>query len=407
MPKKNKPIPPDLLQPREAIKFIILLGVVSLFADITYEGARSITGAYLAVLGASATLVGFVAGLGEFIGYTLRFFSGYLADRTGRYWLITIVGYAVNLLAVPLLALTEHWPLAAILIVMERLGKAIRTPARDALLSHAGQTIGMGWGFGLHEAMDQIGAMLGPLIVALVLYYKGSYHQAFAILAIPALFALMALVLAYSRYPHPHDLTATKNLPATEGFAISYRLYLIAASLVAAGYADFPLIAYHFQKLHLFSIVWIPIAYGMAMGIDALMAPILGKLYDQRGIIVLIVVVIVTAFFAPLVFLGGAKLAFLGVALWAVGLGAQQSLMRAIVGNMTSLQRRGAAYGTFNMGFGISWFAGSAIMGILYDKSIPLLIIFILILQFASLPLLIMVMQKIKAMPITKNRKQL
>lgn len=396
MPQKNKAVTPNLLQPNQALKFIIFLGVVSLFADITYEGARSITGAYLAVLGASATLVGFISGFGEFIGYTLRFFSGYLADRTGHYWLITIAGYAINLLAVPLLALTGHWPLAAAFIVMERLGKAIRTPARDALLSHAGQTIGMGWGFGLHEAMDQIGAMVGPLIVALVLYYHGSYREGFAVLAIPALLALMTLVLAYSRYPHPKNLEAAKNLPAAQGFATSYWLYLIGASLVAAGYADFPLIAYHFEKIHLFSIIWIPIAYGMAMGIDALMAPILGKLYDRFGIIVLLGVIIITAFFAPLVFLGGPKSVFLGVALWAVGLGAQQSLMRAIVGNMTPIQRRGSAYGTFNMAFGIFWFAGSAVMGILYDKSIPLLIVFILLLQFASLPFLIMVMQKIK-----------
>lgn len=385
---------PKDLQPKQALKFIIILGIVSLFADITYEGARSITGAYLAILGASATLVGFVAGFGEFVGYALRFVSGRLADRTQRYWFITITGYAVNLLAVPLLALTGNWPMAAVLMILERLGKAIRTPPRDALLSHAGETLGMGWGFGLHQALDQIGAMIGPFVVALVLYYHGSYREGFAFLAIPALLALMTLVIAYRRYPQPHDLVAAQNTLRSKGFRAPYWLYLAGAALVAAGYADFPLIAYHFQKTHLFSVAWIPIAYGMAMGIDALMAPVLGKLYDRLGILVLIITVIITAFFAPLVFLGGAKLVFVGVALWAVGMGAQESLMRAIIGNMTPLQQRASAYGTFNMAFGICWFIGSAIMGILYDRSLPELVVFILILQFASLPFLIAVMRK-------------
>src|SRR6185437_7836333 len=175
------------------LKFVILLSFVSLFADMTYEGARSITGPYLAILGANAAIVGFVAGFGEFVGYALRLVSGYFADRTGKYWTFTIAGYACNLLAVPLLALAGHWWVAAVLIILERAGRAIRVPPRDAMLSHAGQKMGMGWVFGLHEAIDQIGAMLGPLIVALVLYMKGGYKESFAILLIPALIALTIL----------------------------------------------------------------------------------------------------------------------------------------------------------------------------------------------------------------------
>ena len=121
--------------------------MVSLLADITYEGARSITGPYLAILGANAAVVGFVAGFGELVGYGLRLVSGYLADRTGKYWTITIVGYAINLLAVPLLALADQWWLAALLIIIERMGKGMRVPSRDAMLSHAGHRMGMGWAF--------------------------------------------------------------------------------------------------------------------------------------------------------------------------------------------------------------------------------------------------------------------
>lgn len=154
-----------------ALKFIVLLGVVSLFADATYEGARSINGPYLALLGASATTVGFVAGLGELIGYSLRLVSGYMSDRIGRYWAITLFGYTLNMLAVPALALAGRWEIAAMLMIAERIGKAIRTPARDAMLSHATREIGRGKGFGLHEALDQIGAVLGPLTVAGVLFF--------------------------------------------------------------------------------------------------------------------------------------------------------------------------------------------------------------------------------------------
>lgn len=183
-----------------ALKFVVLLGVVSLFADMTYEAARSITGPYLALLGASGTIVGIVAGFGELVGYALRLVSGIVADKTGKYWSITVVGYAINMIAVPLLALAGRWELAAFFIVAERLGKAIRTPARDAMLSHATAEMGRGWGFGLHEALDQVGAMLGPLIVATVLYFNGSYQAGFAVLAIPAVLALSVLIAALYQY---------------------------------------------------------------------------------------------------------------------------------------------------------------------------------------------------------------
>lgn len=237
----------DLSQ-KTALKFVILLGIVSLFADMTYEGARSITGPYLAILGANAAIVGFVAGFSELIGYAMRFVSGFLADRTGKYWTITIIGYACNVLAVPLLALAEHWWIAAILIFAERMGKAIRVPSRDAMLSHAGQKIGMGWVFGLHEALDQLGAMIGPLMITAVLYFKGSYQHGFAILLIPALLTLVVLASACFIYPHPESLEVEHSNLETKGMNSSFWIYLFGAALIAAGYADFPLIAFHFQK---------------------------------------------------------------------------------------------------------------------------------------------------------------
>ena len=277
-----------------AWKFIILVGVVSLFSDMTYEGARSITGPFLGSLNASATIIGIVSGLGEFIGYALRLVSGYLTDRLGKYWAITFVGYALNLFVVPLLALAGNWEFAALLILMERMGKAIRTPARDAMLSHATTEVGRGWGFGFHEAMDQIGAMLGPLIVALVLYLNGGYRAGFAYLLIPAILAVLVITIAARLYPHPQRLEVSVPKLETKGLTHPYWLYVVAVGLIGAGYADFPLIAYHFGKVAVAPPNWIPIFYAVAMGVDAVAALILGRLFDRLGMPVIMTVSILS-----------------------------------------------------------------------------------------------------------------
>ena len=377
-----------------ALRFVILIGIVSLFADMTYESARSINGPYLATFGASAAVVGFVAGLGELLGYALRLISGYLADRTGKYWTITIAGYICNMLAVPLLALAGHWWVAATLMIVERIGKAIRVPSRDAMLSHAGHKMGVGWAFGLHEALDQLGAMLGPLIIAFVLYFKGSYQQSFAILLIPALLAIAILVCARWYYPNPESLEIEHDTLETKGMNTTFWFYLAGASLIAAGYADFSLIAYHFQKKALLAPLWIPIFYSIAMGVNGIAAPIFGHFYDKKGFSVLIIVTICTCFFAPLVFFGNFNFALIGIILWSIGVGAHETLMRAIVANMVPKKMRASAYGLFNTGFGIFWFLGSFLMGVLYDISITSLVIFSVMIQLVAIPLFWLVMKK-------------
>jgi len=373
-----------------ALKFIVLLGIVSLLGDMTYEGARSITGPYLALLGASAAAVGFVSGLGELVGYSLRFVSGYLADKSRQYWALTIIGYAVNLLAVPLLALAGNWPMAALLLIAERLGKAIRTPPRDVMLSHATSQVGRGWGFGLHEAMDQIGAILGPLIVAIILYFYGNYQTGFAFLLLPAILALAVLVTSRFLYPHPHDLEIQAPKLKTKGLMRVYWIYIVAVVFIALGFADFPLVAYHFQKVQVVAPVMIPIFYSVAMGVDALAALLFGRLFDKIGMWALIMAVMCSAFFAPLVFWGDFNLALLGMALWGVGMGAQESIMRAAVAEMSPVTVRGSAYGVFSIIYGFSWFAGSFILGLLYDFSFTSMVMFSLGAQLLSvIPLFI------------------
>lgn len=379
------------------LKFVVLLGLVSLFADVTYEGARSVTGPYLALLGASAATVGVVAGAGELLGYALRLWSGRLADRTRRYWALTLLGYAINLLAVPALALADEWPAAAALIIVERTGKALRTPARDAMLSYATHEAGRGWGFGLHEAMDQIGATIGPMIVAGVLWLQGDYRTAFAVLLLPALAALAVLLFARRLYPKPQELEPVgRDLSAT-GFPRTFWLYLVATCFVAVGYADYPLLAYHFQVGGTVPTTWIPIFYSIAMAVDALAALIFGRWFDRRGIAVLAVSTCVSAFFAPLAFGNLFGTALAGAALWGVGLGAQESIMRAAVGQMAPHNLRGTAYGLFNMIFGLFWFFGSSLLGWLYDISIFALIVVSVITQLAAIPLFLIAQRSTEA----------
>lgn len=382
---------------QSAIKFVVLIGLVSLFADMTYEGARSITGQYLAVLGASATVVGLVAGVGEFIGYGLRLVSGYISDKTRQYWMLTIIGYMLNLFAVPLLALVGRWDLAAALMILERIGKAIRTPARDAMLSHATRAVGSGWGFGLHEAMDQVGAMLGPVIVAAVLYLKGGYETSFGILVVPALLAITVLLTARYFYPNPRDLEVGYPKLNTKGFAQVFWLYLGAVALIAFGYADFPLIAFHFKKVDIAPDQWLPTLYALAMGVDALAALAFGRLFDRIGIAALALGSLLTAWFAPLVFYGGLPYAVAGMVLWGIGMGAQESIMRASIAEMVPIDKRGTAYGIFNTGYGVCWFLGSALMGYLYDVSLMSLVVFSVVVQLASIPLFLKVRRRLTA----------
>jgi len=376
---------------KSALKFVLMIGALSFFADFTYEGSRSILGPYLALLQASATVVGVVSGFGELAGYGLRLVSGRLADTSRKFWPITIFGYFVQMLSVPALALAGNWTTAAVLIILERVGKAIRNPPRDAMLSHAGKEIGYGWAFGMHEALDQFGALFGPLAVAAVLAIRGEYRFAFAALLLPALICLSLLLLARWIYPRPEEMeTEVPNIKAEELPRV-YWIYLAGAALVAAGFADFPLIAYHFQKTDSMPKNWVPIAYAIAMGVSGMGSLVFGRLFDRFGVSVLVPLTLISVLFVPFAFLGGFWFALTGVALWGLGMGVHESIIPAAVGPMVTPQRRASAYGLFTAGYGLFWFMGSAIMGVLYDTSILALIVFSVVMQLASIPLFLVV----------------
>jgi MFS-type transporter involved in bile tolerance (Atg22 family) len=358
---------------KAALRFIVALGFVSLFADMTYEGAHSVIGPLLKDLGATPMEVGIVAGLGEMIAASLRYFSGKLADKTRAYWTITTLGYFLNLVVVPGLAFAGSWQAAALLVIAERTGKSLRGPARDVLLSEATEVVGHGSGFGLHAAMDQTGAVLGPLLVATAVARSHHFGPAFIWLAVPALGAFIALLFARAMSPHhgaPPAAPSKKTLPQV------FWIYVVAAGLLALGFVDFPLLAYHFQQDALVRPEVIPLLYAGAMGMNGLTALIFGRLFDRFGIQIMILGILVSLLALPFGFLGGVPGVYVGVACWATGLGAQDATLRSGISQVISMNKRGTAFGIFNGVQGVLWFLGSATMGILYGYSLLALVVF-------------------------------
>ena len=366
---------------KSAFRFIVALGFVSLFADMTYEGAHSVIGPLLKDLGATATEVGIIAGLGEMIAASLRYFSGKLADRTRAYWTITTLGYFLNLVVVPGLAFAGNWQAAALLVVAERTGKSLRGPARDVLLSEATEVVGYGKGFGLHAAMDQTGAVIGPVFVAISVARTHHFNQAFLWLSLPAAAAFVSLLFARWARPdkgRPPQPVERKDLPKV------FWIYVTAAGLLALGYADFPLLAYHFQEASLVKPEAIPLLYGAAMGINGLTALFFGRLYDRFGIQIIAIGILASLLALPFGFLGGTAGVYVSVACWATGLGAQDAILRSGIAQVISMNKRGTAFGTFNAAWGVLWFLGSVTMGALYDFSLVALVVFGIAAQLAA-----------------------
>jgi MFS family permease len=365
---------------RRAMRFVVTMGVVSLFADMVYEGLRSGAGAYLGLLGASAASVGFIGGLGEAIGYGLRWVSGKLADRTQRYWALTIAGYALTGLAVPAVALAPGPWTVALLVALERLGKAVRSPAKATILSFAAAEVGEGKGFGIHQALDQIGAVLGPLVVGAVLLWRGEdvsgYQWAFGLLIVPAAITMTTLLVARRRYPDPRVLAPPHADDERRPLGRLYGRYLIGAALMAAGLADWLLLSLHLgPRTGEVPLEWLQVVYAIAMGADAITALVVGHLYDRSrargksGVGVLATVAAVGAAYAPLVFLAPRAGALAGVALWAAVAAATDSIGKAVVSQLTPTAQRGRAFGGYYAVYGLAWWAGSFVTGELYDHS--------------------------------------
>ncbi|MEJ0027806.1 MAG: MFS transporter [Rhizomicrobium sp.] len=370
---------------RSALAFIVAFGIVSLFADMAYEGMRGLNGEYLAALGASGAAVGIIAGGGELAGYAIRLVSGRIAQATGAYWPLTIGGYALTMLAVPAMAFAFSWQAAAVFVVLERTGKAIRSPATNTMQARAGDHIGQGWAFGLQEALDQTGAIAGPLITAFVLAHHGSYRAAYAWLAVPALLTMITVAALAIRYRFAGRIAPADGAAPPPDLSRAFWFYTATAALLGFGFADFSLFAFHFGRTGMISTALVPVFYAAAMGTSAVSALLFGLLFDRKGIVVLVPAILAGAATTPLVFFGGFGAALAGTILWGLATGTLNALMSASVARLVPEASRARAYGLFSAIYGTAWFAGSALLGALYDTSRGVLVIVAVAAQLVAL----------------------
>lgn len=388
--------------------FILLFGIVSLFSDMTHEGASSIRGAYLSLLGASAGVIGFVSGMGEMIGYSMRYVFGRITDKTRRYWPMTIAGYVLDIAAVPALALVGNhgWIAACGLLLVQRMGKAIKKPAKDTIMSFAASQEGAGRSFGIQEVMDQTGAFLGPVMLYLVMLFQTEgdifrkFSVCFALTAIPGAIALIMLLVTKCKFPNPEQFEPEPKEYVPFKMEKRFLFYIAGISLFAFGFIDYSLVIMHISNRFASlapglsetgSIVTggqLPLLYAGAMIVDAVAALIFGLLYDKKGVKVLVWSTLISAPFAIFIFGSNSiPMVLCGIGLWGVGMGAQESILKAAVAGMVPKASRATGYGIFEGAFGLFWFLGSWLLGVLYDLSIPAMIVVSVAAQFAAIPL--------------------
>jgi MFS family permease len=382
------------------MRFIVGFGIVSALADVVYEGARSIIGPYLGSLGASAAAIGLITGAGEAAALVLRLFTGRLADRLGRPWPQTVLGYALTAVCVPLLAVAGGLTAAGLLYNGERVGKAVRTPARDSMLAHASAEVGRGYAFGLHEALDQIGAMIGPLLIAAALALGGTYSLSFGLLAIPGALALLALVRLRRMAPDPAawepaaQVAEQKRLRVEAGLPRQFWQYAAFSAATMLGFSTWAVLAFHLTSRHLVPVAVVPILYAAAMAAASIAAVVFGRLYDRVGLRGLVALPLLAAAVPLLSFSSTIALIVVGTIVWGAGMGIHDSTMRAAVADFVPPRRRGAGYGTFTAIYGLAWLVGAAAIGWLYGRSVPACVVFIAAVQVVALILLVPVLRR-------------
>ena len=377
-----------------AFAFVFTMGIVNLFGDTTYEGGAAINGQFLGSLGASAAAISIIAGAGEFLGYALRSVAGWTADKSGKYWPVTIVGFAINLFAVPAMALAGTWQVAALLILAERTGRAIRKPTVEAMLSYSTGALGTGWVYALNTALDETGATIGPLLIAFAMYRHASYRTSYSWLLVSAVLAFIALIVARVIFPVPSQLEQGERTAKAKRFTPAFWIYMMGAACFGAGLMSFEFIAFHLASHRIASAYWIPVLLGIATGFGVLVNLVLGRLYDRNAIGTLVGAVFVSALFSPFVFLGGFAVALFGMLLWGIGYAVQDTLFKAVVADRLPEGRRNFAFGIFYTGYGVGWLIGSVAVGLLYDVSVIAVIAFSMIVQLAAIPIVLFAQRK-------------
>lgn len=399
---RGEPDPPaaprhTALTPWQAV---VGFGVVSLAADMVYEGARAVTGPLLGQLGAGALLVGVVTGAGESAALVLRLVFGTAADRTGRYWGLTLAGYAMTAVTVPLLAVTPFLGVAGlgvacVLVLAERAGKAVRSPSKSTLLSYAAEGVGLGRGFGVHKALDQVGAFAGPLVVAAAAALTGALWPGLAVLAAPGVASIVLLFWLRRRLGEP-DVAAHPHAPAAwrhPGLPRAFWMFAWSSGAATAGLVTFGIIAFHLSREQLVPDAGIPVVYAGAMAVEALAALAVGLVFDRTGARVLYVLPVLVAAVPALAFGAALPAVLLGIGVWAAATGLQDSTVKALVAQLVPSGRRATAYGLFAAVQGGAALVGGTLAGALYERSLPLLVIVVAVTQVLALMLCVVTLR--------------
>jgi len=386
---------------RRLLKVFIALSLLSLFADVVYEGARSIGGAYLNLLAAPAIAAGILY-LGELLSYIMRLVGGIAAHKASSgkgYWSLIALGYGVNIF-IPLLALVGSWELALALFFLERFGKGIRAPPRDVILAEVTEGMGRGRGFGIHELLDQIGAVTGPLLVSAMIFAHGApegYRMAFWIMWIPLIIALAMLAAAMIMYPVPKAIAVAREREERRPLGKRFWIFLAGSILVMMGFIYWGVIGYYARDLVGRGIIMdaeIPVLYLVAMAVDAAIAIPIGLLYDKIGMRTLIIAPLSAILIPPILFLAASRMnLYLAAGFWGLTMGAMETVMRAAVADITPVESRSLGYGIYSSSVGLGGLAGAVIPALFYDLGLITPIIAICsmfeltaILIFATLP---------------------
>ena len=382
-----------------------------MLGDLVHESARSVNGQYLSLVGLSATQVELVFGLGEFLGYALRLLSGAWLDKSKRYWLFLFIGYGVHLV-IPLMGLTTSWGWLYTFILLERIGKALRSPAKDTILSAVAENqIGLGYAFGIQEALDQLGAFLGPLIFTALFYFVGSsglevFQLGYQLLVIPFIILMVVLALVHRKFVREEltpEVDTTQKPPRLQPI---FWIYSAFTFFVAFGLINFSLIGYHLKTQQIVSDGMVPILYAVAMAVDALVAIFIGKGYDRLkrqlrhktgGVLILLIVPLLTAFVPLLTLSHSVSMLWIGMVLMGGVLGAHETVMRSAIADITPFSKRGIGFGIFNTVYGLSLLLGSLLMGWLYDlEQQPIIVAMTIISEGAAVALYVVLYKRIQ-----------
>lgn len=382
-----------------------------MLGDLVHESVRSVNGQYLSLVGLSATQVGLVFGLGEFLGYALRLLSGAWLDKSKRYWLFLFIGYGVHLV-IPLMGLTTSWGWLYTFILLERIGKALRSPAKDTILSAVAENqIGLGYAFGIQEALDQLGAFLGPLIFTALFYFVGSsglevFQLGYQLLVFPFIILMVVLALVHRKFVREEltpEVDTTQKPPRLQPI---FWIYSAFTFFVAFGLINFSLIGYHLKTQQIVSDGMVPILYAVAMAVDALVAIFIGKGYDRLkrqlrhktgGVLILLIVPLLTAFVPLLTLSHSVSMLWIGMVLMGGVLGAHETVMRSAIADITPFSKRGIGFGIFNTVYGLSLLLGSLLMGWLYDlEQQPIIVAMTIISEGAAVALYVVLYKRIQ-----------